>query len=100
MSEFRSNCNELELGFIPDKFNFTLTKNINCNIDLDKLQYNSLYKNPLFYLNRFSNPTAFLNLPCSQAILKNIIDNSVSPLEEHLNISKIVIVEGELETEC
>ena len=83
MSEFRKNFNELEVGYIPEKFNFTYVKKEDSLVDFNKLQYNSLYKNPLFYLNRFSNPQAFLNLPCSQVILQEMIDNSLTPLEEH-----------------
>jgi hypothetical protein len=73
----------LELGYIPEKFNFTYVKKEDNIVDWNKLQYNSLYKSPLFYLNRFSNPTAFLNLPGSQVILQEMIDNSLTPLEEH-----------------
>ena len=91
-----SEFNSLELGCLPDKFNFGIQ--INEKIDLDKLQFNALYKSPLFYLNKMPNPTAFLRLPASMELLEQIANNSLTPLEELSN--KRLILECEIKTEC
>ena len=95
--EFR----ELELGIIPDMYNFTIkTKD---DIDLSKLQYNALYRSPLFYLNKLPNPQAFLNLPFGSGItiLNEIANKSLSPLEEYnLRLAESLIFVSEIKTEC
>lgn len=84
--------NELELGLIPDKFNFSIQ--VKEQIDMNKIQYNSLYKNPLFYLNRMPNPEAFINLPFGSGIqiLNEMAENSISPLEELNNLQSTVLL--------
>jgi len=94
--------NELELGYIPDKFNFSIQ--VKEQIDMNKIQYNSLYKNPLFYLNRMPNPEAFINLPFGSGIqiLNEMAENSISPLEELNNLQSTIslIFQSEIKTEC
>ena len=92
--------NTLELGYLPDKFNFTIKSKD--DIDFSKLQYNSLYKNPLFYLNRMSNPSAFMNLPFGSGIeiLNEITEQAITPLEEYNNRLAIsLILQSEIESQ-
>ena len=74
---------ELELGIVPEKFDFRIK--LKEDLDFSKVQYNSIYKSPLFYLNRMPNPQAFLNLPFNVGIdiLNEIAEKSLSPLEEY-----------------
>ena len=94
-----SELNELELGFLPEKFDFSIKKKD--DLDYSKIQYNSLYKSPLFYLNRLPNPQAFINLPFNVGIniLNEIAERSLTPLEEYnLRISsEPFIFKGEVE---
>ena len=79
MNEFT----ELELGIVPEKFTFSIKREE--ELDFSKVQYNAIYKSPLFYLNKIPNPQAFLNLPFGSGItiLNEIAERSLSPLEEY-----------------
>ena len=96
-----ADLNSLELGLIPDKFDFSIKKKD--DLDLSKVEYNSLYKNPLFYLNRLPNPQAFLNLPFGSGItiLNQIAERSVTPLEEYnMRLSESLVLQSEVKSEC
>ena len=81
--------NSLILGYVPDKFNYCIKQKD--ELDWSKVQYTNLYRNPLFYLNRMPNPTAFINLPFNSGIiiLEEIANNSLSPIEEY-NLGRCV----------
>ena len=90
--------NTLSLGYIPDKFDFSIKKKD--EIDFNKIQYNALYKSPLYYLNKLPNPQAFLNLPFGSGItiLNEIANKSLSPLEEYnLRLAESLIFVSEIE---
>jgi hypothetical protein len=70
-------------GLLPDELNFT-EKPPQEPIDLEKLRYNTFYKSPEFWLNKFENPNAFLNMSGSNQIIDMFIANSKTPLEEIL----------------
>ena len=74
---------QLELGLVPEKFNFSIKADE--ELDYSKVQYNLIYKSPLFYLNKMPNPEAFLNLPFGSGItiLNEIANKSISPLDEY-----------------
>lgn len=69
----------LKMGILPKELNYNIEKD---EVDFDKLRYNSYYKSPEFWINKFENPTAFMNLPGYEKIIDYIIGLSVSPLEE------------------
>ena len=73
---------KLRLGILPDELNFTAS--FFPDLDMDKVRYNTFYKSPEFWLHKFENPIAFLNLPASEKILESMIENSSTPLEEML----------------
>ena len=91
--------NTLSLGYIPDKFDFSIKKKD--EIDFNKIQYNALYKSPLYYLNKLPNPSAFLNLPAAHFILDEIVEQSLTPLQEYnLRLAEHLILVSEIKTEC
>lgn len=80
MSSIRELNAQLKLGQLPDALNYAPKQNV--EIGFDKIRYNSYYKSPEFWLNKFENPTALLNLAGGVDIIKSIMDNSRTPLEE------------------
>ena len=87
---------KLRLGELPDELNFTAS--FVPNLDIEKVRYNTFYKSPEFWLHKFENPIAFLNLPASEKILQSLIENSQTPLEEM--ISRSTIYESDNEQQC
>jgi len=88
---------QFQLGKLPDCLNFSLKQPD--EIDWKKVAYNTYYKSPEFWLNKFDNPTAFLNLPAGAEIIQSMIENSTTPLEEmterqNINISSMNINDG------
>ncbi len=80
MSDFKKVIQKLNEGIMPDELNFTIAQTD--VIDWEKVRYNTFYKDPGFYLGKFPNPKAFLNLPGSEDIINNFIENAKTPLEE------------------
>ena len=80
MSDFKKVIQKLNEGILPDELNFTIAQPD--VIDWEKVRYNTFYKDPGFYLGKFPNPKAFLNLPGSEDIINNFIENAKTPLEE------------------
>jgi hypothetical protein len=78
---------KLKLGELPDELNFTAS--LIPDLDIEKVRYNTFYKSPEFWLHRFENPIAFLNLPGSESILESLIEKSQTPLEEMISRSTI-----------
>ena len=78
---------KLRLGILPDELNFTAS--FVPDLDMDKVRYNTFYKSPEFWLHKFENPIAFLNLPASEKILESMIENSSTPLEEMISRANI-----------
>ena len=86
---------KLRLGELPDELNFTAS--LTPDLDLEKLRYNTFYKSPEFWLHKFENPQAFLNLPGSENIIQSLIENSKTPLEEMISRSTIYDIEQQCE---
>ena len=66
-------------GIIPDELNFSI-KEPEDNFDWEKVRYNTFYKQPDFFINRF--PEGFINIPGFDDIIDKMVDNVTSPLEE------------------
>ena len=86
MSSIRELNTQFQLGQLPDALNYA--PKVYCEISIDKLRYNSYYKSPEFFLNKFENPTALLNLPGGIDIIQSLIENSKTPLEEILELQQ------------
>ena len=71
---------QLKLGKCPDCLNFGIR--YKTEVDFDKLKYNSLYTEESYWLNKWENPQALLNLPGGIDIIKRIAQSAKSPLEE------------------
>lgn len=81
-----SSINEkLRLGQLPDELNFTAS--FVPDFDVEKVRYNTYYKSPEFWLHKFENPVAFLNLPGGEKILESLIEKAQTPLEEIISRS-------------
>ena len=78
---------KLRFGELPDELNFTAS--FVPDLDIEKVRYNTFYKSPEFWLPKFENPKAFLNLPGSENIIQSLIENSTTPLEEMISRSTI-----------
>lgn len=73
--------NELfEMNVLPLQFNFTEANVNNHKIDWEKVKYNSFYKTPEFYLQKF--PNGIQNIPGIETLIQSFINQSLSPLEE------------------
>ena len=59
----------------------------------DKVRYNTFYKDPRYYANKFPNPQAFMNLPGAYDIVNEMAENSKSPLEEILVRQQYIVKE-------
>ena len=97
MTSLREINQQFQLGKLPECLNFSFKQPD--EIDWRKVAYNTYYKSPDFWLNKFDNPTAFLNLPAGAEIIQSMIDNSTTPLEEiterqNINICSININDG------
>ena len=78
---------KLKLGELPDELNFTAS--LIPDLDIEKVRYNTFYKSPEFWVHKFENPQAFLNLPGSESIIESLIENAQTPLEEMISRSTI-----------
>jgi hypothetical protein len=65
-------------GELPQEFDFTIKPAE--NIDWSKVKYNTFYKEPEFYINRF--PSGFRDLAGFDKIIDKMVDNALTPLEE------------------
>jgi hypothetical protein len=70
----------LNKGILPDELNFR-DKPIE-PIDWAKVKYNTFYKSPEFYENKF--PEGFENLPGFDKIINQMVINGKLPLDEML----------------
>lgn len=68
----------LKVGVIPKEFDFVNIQNE--PIDWEKIAYNTFYKTPEFFINKF--PPGLESLPGWEKIVDKMISNSKSPLEE------------------
>jgi hypothetical protein len=82
MSNINDILKQLDLGILPYELNYS--ERIKDEIDWEKVKYNTFYKEPQYFLNRFPNQKAFMNLPGFNEVLKDMVDNVTSPLEEIL----------------
>ena len=67
-------------GIIPDELNFSIKEPDNI-FDWEKVRYNTFYKQPDFFINRF--PEGFMNIPGFDDIIDKMVDNALEPLEEY-----------------
>ena len=65
-------------GVLPVELDFSL-KQLE-EIDWKKVSYNTFYKSPEFFINKF--PPGFENLPGVDKMLDVMIENAKTPLEE------------------
>jgi hypothetical protein len=71
--------NLLKNGVIPVELDF-VSMSANDPIDWEKVAYNTFYKTPEFFINKF--PPGFESLPGWEKIVDKMISNAKSPLEE------------------
>ena len=72
-------------GQLPEEFDYSIKPTE--EIDWSKVKYNTFYKEPDFFINRF--PEGFENIPGFDKIIDKMVDNVLSPLEEMEERSKI-----------
>ena len=65
-------------GQLPEEFDYSIKPTE--EIDWSKVKYNTFYKEPDFFINRF--PEGFENIPGFDKIIDKMVDNALSPLEE------------------
>jgi len=74
---------QLDNGILPKELDFSKDDTTEEEY-WAQIQYNTFYKNPYYYINKFPNPTAFMNLPGAEEIINEMIENAKTPLEEIL----------------
>ena len=74
---------ELDNGILPKELDFSKDDTTEEEY-WAQIQYNTFYKNPYYYINKFPNPTAFMNLPGAEDIINEMVENAKTPLEEIL----------------
>ena len=73
---------QLDRGILPPELDFNHKEETE---DFwEKVRYNTFYKDPYYFVNKFPNPKAFLNLPGAADIVIDMAENAKSPLEEIL----------------
>ena len=87
MTTLREINQQFKLGKLPECLDFSFKQPD--AIDWTKVSYNTFYKSPEFWLNKFDNPTALLNLPGGTEIIQSLIDNAKTPLEEMEDLQNI-----------
>jgi hypothetical protein len=75
---------QLDNGILPKELDFNNVDDTSEEEYWAQIQYNTFYKNPYYFINKFPNPTAFMNLPGAEEIINEIIENAKTPLEEIL----------------
>ena len=75
---------QLDSGILPKELDYNKEDDTTEEEYLAKIQYNTFYKDPYYYINKFPNPQAFMNLPGAEDIINEMIENSKTPLEEIL----------------
>jgi hypothetical protein len=69
----------LNSGFLPNELNYS-ANNTSSDIDWDKLQYNTFWRDPSFWAKKF--PPGWESIPGFESIFQHYAENSKSPLEE------------------
>ena len=87
MSNFQDLIDQLNNGELPKELDFSVKPHE--PIDWEKVKYNTFYKQPSFFINKFPNPKAFLNLAGASDIINSMTENAKTPLEEMLEKQKI-----------
>jgi chemotaxis protein CheY-P-specific phosphatase CheC len=75
---------QLDNGILPKELDFNSPDDTTEEEYWAKIQYNTFYKNPYYFINKFPNPTAFMNLPAAEEIINEMIEHAKTPLEEIL----------------
>ena len=75
---------ELDNGILPKELDFNKDDDTTEEEYWAKIQYNTFYKDPYYYINKFPNPKAFINLPGAEDIINEMVENAKTPLEEIL----------------
>ena len=97
MTDIKKIIRQLNLGILPDELNFNLTPPD--EIDWAKVQYNTFYKSPDYFIGKMPHPEAFVKLPGSDLIIQSIIDNVKTPLEEMIERTEIKISDNSINNE-
>ena len=73
---------QLGSGLLPDELNFSIKRE--CEIDINKIKYNSFYRSYEFYESKF--PKGFQNIPGFEKVIEHITftaqEKKKTPLEE------------------
>ena len=75
---------QLDSGILPKELDYNKEDEATEEEYWAKIQYNTFYKDHYYYINKFPNPQAFMNLPGAKDIINEMIENSKTPLEEIL----------------
>jgi len=75
---------QLDSGILPKELDFNNDDTTSEEEYWAKIQYNTFYKDPYYYINKFPNPKAFINLPGAEDIINEMIEHAKTPLEEIL----------------
>jgi len=82
MSNIEELNNLLSQGILPDELNFSIKRE--CELDLNKLQYNSFYRSYGFYESKF--PKGYKNIIGLDKVIEHIVYKSEEkkkpPLQE------------------
>ena len=74
----------IQIDLNSDGFDYAGTFQIKSVVDWDKLQYNSTYKSPEYFRNKF--PLGFEYLNGFEEIIQNMANNAKTPYEEMMEI--------------
>jgi hypothetical protein len=88
MADVKRILKQLNSGILPDELNFTIAPPD--EIYWSKVKYNTFYKSPDYFIGKMPNPEAFRNLPASDLIIQDIIENVMTPLEEMIERQQII----------
>jgi hypothetical protein len=75
---------QLDSGILPKELDFNNDDTTSEEEYWAKIQYNTFYKDPYYFINKFPNPKAFINLPGAEDIINEMIEQAKTPLEEIL----------------
>ena len=87
---------QLDSGILPKELDFNREDDTTEEDYWSKIQYNTFYKDPYYYINKFPNPTAFMNLPGAEEIINDMIENAKTPLEEILERQEHITQEPQI----
>lgn len=84
MNNIKDILEQLDRGILPKELDFNNIDDTSEEEYMARIQYNTFYKNPYYFINKFPNPKAFMNLPGAEQIIDEMVANAKTPLEEML----------------